>query len=77
MSARDDFDRRSRSAARPEGPERPRVVILDGEGEPRVEVLNLPGVAGPGDLFCHSGTRWQVTATRTGDRVLIARPAEA
>jgi hypothetical protein len=52
-------------------------VILEDDGEPRVEVLVLPEPAGPGDLFCHSGTRWQVTATRTGDRVLIARPFRA
>ena len=77
MTVRDDFDRRSRSPAGRDSPESPRVVILDGGGEPRVEVLDLPGVATPGDLFCHSGTRWQVTATRTGDRVLIARPLEA
>ncbi len=77
MNLRDDFDRRPRSAAAPEGPERPRVVIFDGEGEPRVEVVDLPDVEGPGDHFCHSGTRWQVTATRTGDRVLIAQPFRA
>ena len=77
MNVRDDFDRRSGSTAAAEGSQRPRVVILDGEGEPRVEILDLPDVAEPGDLFCHSGTRWEVTATRTGDRVLIARPFEA
>jgi hypothetical protein len=58
-------------------PKRPRVVIFDGDGEPRVEVLILLDASEPGDCFCHSGTRWQVTATRTGDRVLIARPIEA
>jgi hypothetical protein len=52
-------------------------VIFDGQGEPRVEILELPETAGPGDLFCHCGTQWQVTATRTGDRVLIARPFRA
>ena len=77
MNRRDDFDRRSRSTTTGGAEERPRVVIFDGEGEPRVEVLELPDVAAPGDLFCHSGTRWQVTATRTGDRVLIARPFHA
>jgi len=77
MTLRDDFDRQRRSTAALEGPERPRVVIFDGEGEPRVEIIDLPDVARPGDFFCHSGTRWQVTATRTGDRVLIARPIEA
>lgn len=77
MNLRGDFDRQQRSTAAPEGPECPRVVIFDGAGEPRVEVVDLPDVSGPGDRFCHSGTKWQVTATRTGDRVLIARPAEA
>ncbi|MDX2438833.1 MAG: hypothetical protein QNL88_17500 [Acidobacteriota bacterium] len=77
MNLRDDFVRRSRSTAAPEGPECPRVVIFDGEGEPRVEIVDLPDVAAPGDFFCHCGTRWQVTATRTGDRVLIAQPIEA
>jgi hypothetical protein len=52
-------------------------VIFDAEGEPRVEILELPETAGPGDLFCHSGTTWQVTSTRTGNRVLIARPLRA
>ena len=77
MNLRDDFDRQSRSTAAPAGPERPRVVIFDGAGAPRIEVVDLPDVAGPGDLFCHSGTRWQVTATRTGDRVFFAKPIEA
>ena len=77
MNLHDNIDRRSRSTAAPGGPESPRVVIFDGEGEPRVEIIDLPDVAAPGDFFCHSGTRWQVTATRTGDRVLIARPIEA
>ncbi|MGD9253594.1 MAG: hypothetical protein PVG92_06640 [Holophagae bacterium] len=57
--------------------QRPRVVIFEGAGGPEVEVLELPGSADLGASFCHRGTRWQVTATRTGDRVLIARPAEA
>ena len=57
--------------------EQPRVVILDDDGEARVEVLELPERSRPGDVFCHCGTRWQVTATRTGDRVLIARPLRA
>jgi len=77
MNVGDDFDRRSRSTTTGAGGERPRVVIFDGEGEPRVEILDLPEVAGPGDLFCHSGTRWQVTATRTANRVFIARPFRA
>jgi hypothetical protein len=53
------------------------VVILDDEEEPTVEVLELPDNASLGALFCHRGTRWKVMGTRTGDRVLIARPAEA
>jgi hypothetical protein len=53
------------------------VVIFDGDGDPRVEILELPEGACPGHLFCHSGTKWQVMATRTGDRVLIARPFRA
>ena len=77
MNLRDDIDRQPRSTEAPGDPECPRVVIFDGEGEPRVEVLDLPDVAAPGDLFCHSGTKWQVTATRTGDRVLIAQPFRA
>ena len=56
---------------------RPRVVIFENHGEPRVEILELPEAAHLGDLFCHSGMHWQIMATRTGDRVLIARPAEA
>lgn len=56
---------------------RPRVVIFDGEGEPRVEILELPESATLGAHFCHCGTTWQVMGTRTGDRVLIARPLEA
>jgi hypothetical protein len=55
--------------------QRPRVVIFEGGGRPMVEVLELPGSAEVGARFCHSGTRWYVTATRTGNRVLIARPA--
>jgi hypothetical protein len=56
---------------------RPRVVIFDGDGEPRVEILELPESATLGALFCHCGTQWQVMETRTGDRVLIARPLQA
>jgi hypothetical protein len=55
----------------------PRVVILEAEDGPRVEIVELSERIGPGDLFCHCGTRWQVTATRTGERVLIARPLRA
>jgi len=56
---------------------RPRVVIFELESGPSVEILELPESATLGDSFCHSGTEWQVTATRTGDRVLIARPVTA
>ena len=56
---------------------KPRVVILSEKDGSKVEILELPETASLGDLFCHSGTKWQVTATRTGDRVLIARPVEA
>jgi hypothetical protein len=54
--------------------ERPRVVIFELESGPTVEILELPEAATLGDSFCHSGTEWRVMATRTGDRVLIARP---
>ena len=57
--------------------ERPRVVIFEFDNGPRVEILELPESATLGDSFCHSGTEWQVMATRTGDRVLIARPVTA
>jgi hypothetical protein len=53
------------------------VVIFESDGEPRVEILELPESAHLGDLFCHCGMHWQIMATRTGDRVLIARPVEA
>jgi len=80
VNSQDDLERQWRS----EGDEAeiaalssPRVVILDDEDEPKVEILELPDDASLGALFCHRGTRWQVMGTRTGDRVLIARPAEA
>jgi hypothetical protein len=56
---------------------RPRVVIFEFDSGPKVEILELPESASLGDFFCHSGTRWKVMATRTGDRVLIARPVSA
>jgi len=59
------------------GEGRPRVVIFESNGEPTVEILELPESATLGDSFCHSGTEWRVMATRTGDRVLIARPISA
>ena len=80
MSRPDDRDPRARSpqftpVGEPHG--RPRVVIFECEGEPRVEILELPETATLGACFCHSGTEWRVMATRTGDRVLIARPVSA
>ena len=80
MSRPDDRDPTSRSheltpVGGPYG--RPRVVIFESEGEPRIEILELPETAALGDCFCHSGTEWRVMATRTGDRVLIARPVSA
>ena len=80
MSRPDDRDPRSRSHEPiPVGAphRRPRVVIFECEGEPRVEILELPETACLGACFCPSGTEWQVMATRTGDRVLIARPVSA
>lgn len=58
-------------------PSLPRVVILEGQGRPRVEVLELPESTSLGAFFVHSGTRWLVAGMRTGNRVLIARPARA
>ena len=58
-------------------PTLPRVVILEDQGQPRVKVLELPEATSLGTLFFHSGTRWLVEDTRTGNRVLIARPARA
>ena len=52
-------------------------MIFESDGEPSVEILELPESATLGDSFCHSGTEWRVMATRTGDRVLIARPISA
>jgi hypothetical protein len=80
MNLRDDPAPSSRSADREtvsERRSRPRVVIFDGDGDPKVEILELPDGASPGHLFCHLGTKWQVMATRTGDRVLIARRFQA
>ena len=80
MGSRDDLERPSRSQNMAAGEARhgrPRVVIFENDGEPRVEILELPESAHLGDLFCHSGMHWQIMATRTGDRVLIARPAVA
>ena len=77
MSRRDDQEPLTRSEA-PDATGvlqgRPRVVIFELESGPRVEILELPESATLGDSFCHSGTEWRVMATRTGDRVLIARP---
>lgn len=80
MSSYDDLEPPSRSAngtAAGAHHGRPRVVIFDGDGEPRVEILELPESATLGAHFCHCGTEWQIEGTRTGDRVLIARPLQA
>ena len=53
---------------------RPRVVIFDLAGQPRVEVIDVPEDADVGDSICHGGSRWRVIGVRTGDRVLIAEP---
>jgi hypothetical protein len=53
---------------------RPRVVILDGHDEQRVEVLVLPERTDLGSSFDHDGLSWRVTGERTGSRVLIAKP---
>jgi len=58
-------------------PSLPRVVILEGQGQPRVEVLELPASTSLGTFFVHGGTRWLVADVRTGNRVLIARPERA
>ena len=74
MSSHDHRESRSRSArtdAADTCPGRPRVVIFEFDNGPRVEILELPESATLGDSFCHSGTEWQVMATRTGDRVLM------
>ncbi|MEN8162510.1 MAG: hypothetical protein ABFS37_00135 [Acidobacteriota bacterium] len=54
----------------------PRVVILEAEDGPSVEVLDLPRTAGIGSSFCHHGTSWTVTDLRTHDRVLICSHSE-
>ena len=80
MGSRDDLERPTRSQDMAAGEAchgRPRVVIFEEHGESRVEGLDQPESAHLGDLFCHCGMHWQIMATRTGDRVLIARPAEA
>ena len=53
---------------------RPRVVILDGDDEQRVEVLELPERTDLGSSFEHRGASWRVTGRRSASRVLIARP---
>jgi hypothetical protein len=54
------------------GVHRARVVILDEGTTARVAVLELPEDVGIGASFCHSGTCWRVTGTRTSSRVFIA-----
>lgn len=80
MRNREQIEPKPRTAGRKADGESlgsPRVVILEAEDGPRVEIVELSERIGPGDLFCHCGTHWQVTATRTGERVLIARPLRA
>ena len=67
----------ARDGSEGRGIECPRVVILESDGGPRVAVVEMSEAARPGDLFCHLGTRWQVPATRTRNRVLIATPFRA
>ena len=55
----------------------PRVVILEAEDGPSVEILDLPQTAGIGASFCHQGTSWTVTDLRTHDRVLICSHSDA
>ena len=55
----------------------PRVVILEAEDGPSVEILDLPRAAGIGASFCHRGTSWTVTDSRTHDRVLICSHSDA
>lgn len=66
--------RRTSQPRRPQqgGVSRPRVVILDEGSSARVEVLELPEGVDVGASFCHSGTSWRVTGTRTSSRVFIA-----
>ncbi len=49
----------------------PRVVILEAEDGPSVEILDLPQTASIGASFCHRGASWTVTDLRAHDRVLI------
>lgn len=55
----------------------PRVVILQAESGPTVEVLDLPADAGVGASFQYGGTSWRVTDRRTHGRVLICRRIES
>lgn len=55
----------------------PRVVILEAEEGPSVEILNLPLAAGIGASFHHRGTSWTVVDLRTHDRVLICSSSDA
>jgi len=78
VGATGTFFATSRVEANSESTRSQRTASAAGEpGIPRVEILDLPESATLGDSFCHSGTEWRVMATRTGDRVLIARPISA
>ncbi len=52
----------------------PRVVILHGNRQARVKVLELPDSTTVGGNFSHEGTTWRITGLRTSSRVLIAEP---
>jgi len=64
----------SGSAGQRGGASRPRVVILDVGGDPRVEVLELPVSTTVGSAFRHLGREWRVVGLRPSSRVLIAKP---
>ncbi len=54
---------------------RPRVVILEAEGDAGVEILELEEDVEVGVSFRHRGRLWTVTGERRGSRVLYATPA--
>ena len=56
--------------------EAPRVVILEAEDGPSVEILDLPQTAGIGASFSHRGASWTVIDLRAHDRVLICSNSE-
>jgi hypothetical protein len=54
---------------------RPRVVILEAELEPGVEVVELSEGIRIGASFFYRGTVWTVTGERPGSHVLYAAPS--